>query len=190
LKRGSLWAVGIAGLLVSCATLKAPFESSAEERFDQGLEALARGEYPVAYGHLSWVAEHHSHEKYGQQALLALAAMELDPRNQSRRIEVGADMAANYLRLPEKPLWTQPVAQTLYLLSLELGAAEERAERAERQAERVAEKLPNLPGPSVTAKLRTTEQERERLARRVDALEKQLQEKEQELERIKKTIRR
>jgi tetratricopeptide (TPR) repeat protein len=190
LKRGSLWAVGIAGLLVSCATLKAPFESSAEERFNQGLEALARGEYPVAYGHLSWVAEHHSHEKYGQQALLALAAMELDPRNQSRRIEVGADMAANYLRLPEKPLWTQPVAQTLYLLSLELGAAEERAERAERQAERVAEKLPNLPGPSVTAKLRTTEQERERLARRVDALEKQLQEKEQELERIKKTIRR
>jgi chaperonin cofactor prefoldin len=49
--------------------------------------------------------------------------------------------------------------------------------------------LPNLPGPSVTAKLRTVEQEREKLARRVDALEKQLQEKQEELDRIKKTIR-
>ena len=123
MKRGSLWAVGIAGLLVSCATIKAPFGSSAEERFDDGLEALARGDYRVAYEHLSWVAEHHSHEKYGQQALLTLAAMELDPRNQGRRIDVGSDMAANYLRLPEKPLWTQPVAQTLYLRSLELDAA-------------------------------------------------------------------
>ena len=188
MKRASVWAVAVAGLLVGCATLKAPFESRAEARFEEGLTALGRGEYRIAHEHLSWVAQHHSRETYGQQALLTLAAMEMDPRNPTRRLGVGADLAAGYLRLPEKAGWTHSVAQTLYLLGLELGAAEDRAERAERQAERTA-RLPNLPGPTVTARLRTIEQERDRFARRVDALEKQLAEKEQELERIKKTIR-
>ena len=184
-----MWAVAIASLLVGCATLKAPLETRGEKRFEDGLAALGRGDYRVAHENLAWVAQHYGREAYGQQALLTLAAMEMDPRNPARRINVGTDVAAGYLRLPEKALWTQPVAQTLYLLGLELGAAEERAERAEREVERTPAKLPNLPGPSVTSKLRTVEQERDRLARRVDTLEKQLAEKEQELERIKKTIR-
>ena len=184
-----MWAVAIASLLLGCATLKAPLETRGEKRFEDGLSALGRGDYRVAHEHLAWVAQHYGHESYGQQALLTLAAMEMDPRNPTRRITVGTDVAAGYLRLPEKAPWTQPVAQTLYLLGLELGAAEERAERAERQAERTPAKLPNLPGPTVTSKLRSVEQERDKLARRVDALEKQLAEKEQELERIKKTIR-
>lgn len=189
MKRGSIWAVAIAGLLMGCATLKAPLESRGEKRFEDGLTALGRGDYRLAHEQLSWVAQHYGHEAYGQQALLTLAAMEMDPRNPARRIEVGTDVVAAYLGLPEKPQWTHPVAQTLYLLGLELGSAEERVARAERQAERATTRLPNLPGPSVTAKLRTTEQERDRLARRVDVLEKQLADKEQELERIKKTIR-
>jgi hypothetical protein len=189
LKRGSIWAVAIAGLLSGCATLRAPFESRGEERLEQGLEALARGDYRTAHEHLSWVVQYDADDKHGQQAMLALAALEMDPRNPARRIGAGADVAAAYIGLQDKPAWTLPVAQTLYLLSLELGAAEERAERAERAAERAQARLPALPGPTVTARLRSAEQERERLRGRVAELEKELAEKVQELERIKKTIR-
>ena len=55
--------------------------------------------------------------------------------------------------------------------------------------ERANARLPSLPGPSVSARIRTAEQERDRLKTRVEALEQQLKEKEQELERIRKTIR-
>lgn len=189
MKRGSIWAVAMAGLLTGCATLKAPFESRGEERLEQGLEALARSDYRAAQEHLRWVVQNDGSDQHGQRALLVLAALEMDPRNPARRIGAGADLAANYLGLAEKPSWTQPIAQTLYLLSLELGAAEERAERAERAAERAQARLPALPGPTVTARLRAVEQERDRLRNRVDTLEKELEAKEQELERIKKTIR-
>ena len=63
LKRGSMWAVALAGLLVSCATLKAPFESSGEERLDLALEALGRGDYRTAHEGLSWVAQKYPQEK-------------------------------------------------------------------------------------------------------------------------------
>lgn len=189
MKRGSMWAAAVAGLLVGCASLKAPLESRGEKRFDESLAALARGDYRTAHEGLTWVAQNNPDDEEGRQALLVLAALELDPRNPERRVANGTDVAASYLGLQEKPVWTNPVAQTMYLLGLELGAAEERVEKAEREAERAAARLPSLPGPSVSARIRTLDQERERLSKRVEALEKQLQEKEQELERIKKTIR-
>ena len=187
--RGSLWAVAIAGLLVGCATVKAPLESSEEKRFEDALAALARGDYRSAHEGFSWVAQNDRDDDHGRRALLILAALELDPRNPERRIGSGTDVAASYLALADRPAWTNPLAQTLYLLGLELGAAEERVEKAEREAERAASRLPSLPGPSVSARIRTIEQERERLSKRVESLEKQLSDKEQELERIKKTIR-
>ncbi len=187
--RGSLWAVAIAGLLVGCATLKAPLESGGEKRFEEALAALARGDYRSAHEGFSWVAQNDRDDDHGRRALLILAALELDPRNPERRIGSGTDVAASYLTLTERPAWTNPLAQTLYLLGLELGAAEERVEKAEREAERAASRLPSLPGPSVSARIRTIEQERERLSKRVETLEKQLSDKEQELERIKKMIR-
>lgn len=188
MKRATIGALALTGLLTGCATLKASLESRGEERLEESLALLARGDYRGAYEGLSWVVQHDGDDEHGQAALLALAALELDPRNPSRRIAVGTDVAASYLTLGEKESWTVPVAQTLYLLGLELGAAEERVEKAERAAERAA-RLPSLPGPSVTARIRTIEQERDRLKSRVDVLEKQLADKEQELERIRKTIR-
>ena len=189
MKRASIWALAVAGLLTGCATLKASLESRGEERFEQSLAALARGDYRAAHEGLSWVARNDPDEKHGRRALLVLAALELDPRNPARRIAVGADVAASYLELSERAPWTDPLAQTLYLLGLELGAAEERVEKAEREAERVAARLPELPGPTVAARIRNVEQERDRLKTRVETLEKQLDEKEQELQRIRKTIR-
>lgn len=189
MKRSSIGALVFAGLLAGCATLKAPFESRGQERLEQGLEALARSDYRTAHEHLTWVLQNDPDDEHGRRAMLVLAALEMDPRNPQRRIGAGADYVAAYLGAPDRATWTQPIAQTLYLLSLELGAAEERAARAERAAERAQAQLPALPGPTVTARLRSAEQERDRLRTRVETLEKELAEKEQELERIKKTIR-
>jgi hypothetical protein len=172
-------------LFMGCATLSSSLESRGEKRFELGLEALGRGDYRLAHEQLSWVAQHYAHEQVGQRALLTLAALEIDPRNPGRRINVAADLAASYLRLPENTPWMRPVAQTLYLLGLEMAAED----RADDKRDSARARLPALPGPSVTARVRAAEQERDRLARRVESLEKQLSEKEQELERIRKTIR-
>ena len=185
MKLGSIGVVAITALLLGCATLGSSLESRGEKRLDDGLEALARGDYRTAHEHLAWVAQHYGHQRSGQRALLTLAALEIDPRNPGRRINIGTQLAGEYLRLPEKSAWTQPIAQTLYLLGLEMAAADSATEQ--RATEQTP--LPALPGPSLTARIRAAEQERDRMARRVEALEKQLAAKEQELERIRKTIR-
>ena len=183
MRRASLLVVAVTGLAVGCATLSFALDSGKGSRFDAGVQALARGEYARAHTELTWVAQRYGHQDEGQRALLLLSALEMDPRNPSRRNEVGADLAANYLRLPDRDAWIDPLAQTLYLLGLELGAAEQKAEEAKQQA------LPTLPGPTVSARIKSVEQERDRLARRVATLEEQLAEKHRELERIRKTIK-
>jgi uncharacterized protein YbjT (DUF2867 family) len=175
-------------LLAGCSTFSSLTTSSVEERFEAGMQALSNGDYTAAHEHLAWVAEHHANREEGQRALLILASMEMDPRNPSRRTDVGADLAATFLRLPERDGWVDPVAQTMYLLGLELGAAEERAQRAERAAEQQRE-LPKLPGPTVSARIKTVEQERDRLQARVKELEDQNGNLQRELERIRKTIK-
>ena len=187
MKRATLLVAAVAVVFVGCATLTSALRSNEEERFDQGMRALVNGDYNKAHDHFAWVAEHYGHESSGQRALLVLAAMEMDPRNPSRRTDVGADLVATFLRLPERDSWVDPVAQTLYLQGLELGAAEQRAEKAEREAQQ--RELPKLPGPTVGTRIKTVEQDRDRLAKRVAALEAQLADKDKELERIRKTIK-
>ncbi|HEX7051552.1 MAG TPA: hypothetical protein VF188_15200 [Longimicrobiales bacterium] len=215
-------------LLTGCALVYGSRQPDPEERLARGLAALDREDYRSAFDDLVWVYTHFPDEPEGRRALLALAAAELDPRNPSRRLGVGSDLVADYLRTPGTPSWTHPVAETVYLLALELGAAETRvaeaemereeaeqesaeargeATRARRQAQRAeaeaqrarraearAERarrgaqaappgpLPQLPGPPVTARIRELQRERDRLAQRVQALER-------ELERIRKTLR-
>ena len=69
------------------------------------------------------------------------------------------------------------------------GDAEDRVEKAEAAQANRPRELPKLPGPTVTARIKTVEQDRDRLAKRVTALEAQLADKDRELERIRKTIR-
>lgn len=182
MRHASLLVVAVAGLAVGCATLSSPWRSPEEDRFEAGVRALTDRNYEKAHSDLSWVAQHYGHEKAGQRALIVLAALEMDPRNPGRRNEVGADVAASYLRLPDRDAWLDPVAQTLYLMGLEMGNAEERTVSQ-------AQPLPTLPGPTVNARIKVVEQERDRLAKRVAALEEQLAQKDRELERIRKTIK-
>ena len=189
--------------LPACATLQNTFGSEAEDQFDAGIAALQRGDYATANRSLNWVIERHGDEQIGKKALLVVAALEVDPRNPQRRLALGSDLAGAYLQKNSEADWSQPVAQALYLLSLEMGAAEERISEAEadkRAAERKVETgLPSLPSPTstISARLRQMTEDRDRLAKKVEQLEaqvadrdKKLDEKEKELERIRKTLKR
>ncbi|MGH7459808.1 MAG: hypothetical protein ACREMA_02115 [Longimicrobiales bacterium] len=191
-------------MLAACASVTTYFDSRKEERFAAGLAALHRGDYVTANEEMGWVVEHYGSEDVGRQALLAVAAIEMDPRNPQRRLTLGSELAGAYLRQPQAE-WLQPVAQTLYLLSIEMGAAEERVaqveaekQQVERRIEEVERSLPQLPESVMPfpARVRAMKEAHDRLARKVEALETQLAERdkkladtEKELERIKKTLK-
>ncbi len=122
-------------IAAGCAALQVEREPDPEEKLVEGLAALDRRDYRAAFEPLSWVYTRYWNEPVGQRALLALTAAELDPRNPSRRLDVGADLAGRYLRLPGIAAWTEPLVETVYLLALELGAAEERVAEAEEEEE-------------------------------------------------------
>ena len=203
--RNSALVTGLALLLPACATFNSYFDSRAEERFAVGLSAAQKGDYVTANEEMGWVVERYGDEDVGRRALLAVAAIEMDPRNRQRRLALGADLIGSYLRLANNPDWVIPVANTLYLLSMEMGAAEERVaqaeaekKEAERRYEEVDRDLPRLPDPGATmpARIKSVKDERDRLARRVEQLQeelldrdKKLAEKDKELERIKKTLK-
>lgn len=95
------------------------------EEFFAGVRAVEDGRYELAYALLLRVAERCATTPLGRDALLALAAAELDPRNGDPRLHLAAEAAAHLLvheRLtdPERQL-----AETLYLVSLRLGAGDE-----------------------------------------------------------------
>lgn len=197
-------AVGAMALAITaCATVGSLFEKNGEERYRAGMTALQAGDYANANLQLGWVAEHLPDEEIGKRALLMVSALEMDPRNPNRRIALGSELAAAYLRQVEIPTWTKPLAQTMYLIALELGAAEDKVAQAEAekaQAERRAAEggLPRLPTGAATwpQRLRASKEEQDRLSKRVEQLEsqladreKKLAEKEKELERIRKTLK-
>jgi hypothetical protein len=195
---------GIFALALSaCGTFSAVFHSGQDDRFESGMVAIRRGDFAQANTDLNWVAEHHPNDELGRRAVLVLAAIELDPRNPRRRLAMGADRAGAYLKSDANERWTEPIAQSLYLLALELGAAEERV--AQAQSDRLAaehraneNEVPRFPemGHTVPARLHALEDERDNLKKKVQTLEEQiadrdkkLGEKDKELERIRKTIR-
>jgi outer membrane protein assembly factor BamD (BamD/ComL family) len=184
-------AVGVT-TITACATLRPSKPSDNDLRFNNGVKALNSGDFATAESTLNTIVQAGTTEQLNQRALLVLAAAQMDPRNPNRKIESGAQLAARFLLLPERDLWVDPIAQTLYLLGLELSQAEQRADRAEQQAEQAQAKqreLPKLTGPTVSARIKAVEQERDRLAKRVSSLEEQLAQSQRELERIKKTIK-
>jgi hypothetical protein len=183
------------GIVAGCSLISVGGTPDPEVRLDSGLAALARHDWAAAYENLRWVYENHGAQPVGQHALLALTAAELDPRNPDRRLWASAEMAAHFLALREVPAWQHPVAETMYLLSLELGANEERIARIEAERDS-ALALPKLPGPSFLAKMNDVTAERDSLRTRIDALQRTLaqreatlKERDQELDRIRRTLR-
>ena len=193
----ALLSAGIAG----CALLRPePQERDPAEDLELGLEAMAAQDFGRARTLLDRVYRLHWQESVGQHALLVLAAAEIDPRNNERRLAVASDLAGRYLNVPEPPRWTIPLAESLYLLAVELGAQEEQLERAEAErarAERALRNLPQSQRETVPARLRRLANERDELQRRLTQAEqrlatreKELRDAQQELERIRKTIKK
>jgi DNA repair exonuclease SbcCD ATPase subunit len=205
--RYSALTAGVLALgLSACATMQTYLVSRGDDRFAAGLAALRRGDYVTANEELGWVVQRYEGEPIGQKALLTLAAVEIDPRNPQRRLLLGAELANAYVKQPtSRSDWVLPIAQTLHLLSIEMGVAEERVaqvegekQEAERTMEEVERTLPRLPTGTqpITTRARRVTEERDQLAKKVDQLETQLQEREKkvtdlekELERIKKSLK-
>lgn len=165
-----------------------------------GAAALEAQEYLRARGLLEPLFYGGPEGLIGQQALLLLLAGELDNRNPSRRLWAAADLATRFLTSEPADPWLVPLAETFYLLSMELGAAEERIARAETAAataeQRARASLPASTQESVPARLGRVTTERDQARRQLADVQQQLTTRERELretraelERIKRTIR-
>jgi hypothetical protein len=188
----------IAAALVSataaCASMRAVLPApSPEDRLEAALELADAGDYASATSVLDSVYRTHWDREVGISALLDLAALTLDPRNPQRSLWRSADYSARLIGLPDAPHHLLPVARTLYLVSVELGALEEQrvaAEAARDTAEAiVARTLPRYTGQSVPAQLSALARERDQLLQRVAGLEQQLRDTTSELERVRRTLK-
>jgi hypothetical protein len=206
--RPLLVVLSVAGV-TGCGAITLAGVVTPSEQLAHGAAALEAQDYARARELLEPVYYQHWQEPVGQQALLMLIAAELDGRNPNRRLWAAADMATKLLDIPQAEPWVVPVAESYYLLAVELGAteerlalaeaaradAEERAVRAERAAVRTR-RLPSTTRETVPAQLRRLNQNREELRRQVGQLQQEINERDrelretrQELERVRKTIK-
>lgn len=106
-----------------CATLRpTPPEHDATVRLAAGLSAYDDARYADAFDDFALVARSCPGHAVGMQAIAALAALELDPRNPVGRPGVGTELLAELILDTRTPDWLRPVATTTYLLALGLGA--------------------------------------------------------------------
>lgn len=117
----------LAALIVAlggCAALMPPrpADRDASLRLDRGLAAFDADRYDEAQENLTWVYRHCPSQEAGARALLALAALELDPRNPDASPAKGTELLGRALRSPGTPGWSRPLAETGFLVSLALGA--------------------------------------------------------------------
>jgi hypothetical protein len=177
--------------VAGCAALGSSSEPDAEVRMQQGLQALAQNDIAAAQRHFEWVYTSQAGKPIAYEALLALIATEMDPRNPGRKLYASSELSERLIRTPDAPAWMRPLGNTFYLLALELGANEERMAQS-----RLAEGLPKLQQASLAAQLKELRDERDALLKRntdlVEQLEKnakELKDSRTELERLKKIIR-
>jgi hypothetical protein len=117
----------LAALIIAlggCAALmpRPPAERDATVRLDRGLTAYDAVRYQEAREELTWVYRHCPGRQAGSQALAALAALELDPRNRDARPAVGTELLGRLIQDPAVPQWSRPLVETGFLVSLALGA--------------------------------------------------------------------
>jgi DNA repair exonuclease SbcCD ATPase subunit len=168
------------------------------EQLEAGAEAIRQQEYLRARGLLEPLFYDRPHQTVGQQALLLLLAAELDNRNPDRRLWAAADMAGRFLTAEPAQPWMVPLAESYYVLAMELGAAEERIAEAEtaRATAEAQTRLPQTAQQSVPERVRQVTAERDQARRQAEQLQQQLavrdrelRETRAELERVRRTIR-
>lgn len=118
----------LAGTLAGCAWLSAGArddgnaEGPAGSRFHAALAAAGRDDFPTARAGLGELAARCDAGPWGREALLALASVELSPRNPDGSADDAAALLARYLQIPTVPPRSVALAETLYLLAVDLGA--------------------------------------------------------------------
>jgi outer membrane protein assembly factor BamD (BamD/ComL family) len=182
-----------------CAAIASIRGETPQSQLEAGAQAVQAQEYLRARGLLEPLFYGRPEGRIGQQALLVLVAAELDNRNPDRRLWAAADMASRFLLAEPAEPWLVPLAETFYLVAMELGAAEERitqAETARATAEARANRLPATTQESVVARTGRLTTERDQARRQVEQLQQQLatrdrelRETRAELERVRRTIR-
>jgi hypothetical protein len=183
-------ALGVAG----CATFS-PGEDNPARSLEAGLHALAAGDYTAARGHLDRAGLAPKSGATGRRALLIAALIQLDPRNPDRDLSIAAQRAAALQNGPDATEWDVAAGSLLAGLVEELEDARGRVERAELERHAFAA-ASILAGQSGIARVNAMTAERDSARRRVTQLEqtlaekeKELREKTQELERIRRAIR-
>lgn len=212
-------ALGVLLLLGACGLISDPAQDpavdppsppafpleEAETNFLRAQEALLRGDVAEAEPTLRQLASRCESGTWGRDALLLLMAAELSPANPAGSSDEAARLAARYLQLPGASGPSLSLAETFYLLALDLGARpvadpSERPPGAVRvalsfqdcdrpvEAMRLRE-LPSHPGPATTSdRLRRTAAERDSLSAVVDSLTVRIGELETELDRIRRLL--
>lgn len=100
----------------------APPEQAAPDFMDEALFALRDRNYSGAHDNLIEVLELCGQSPLGQQALLLVAAAELDPRNPSPRRSLASEATGLLLTDAATPSWARQLGESLYLLALRTGA--------------------------------------------------------------------
>lgn len=178
----------------ACASMRSalPGASPAEE-VRSALAMAEAGEHAAATAVLDAVYTSHWNSEAGLHALLGLAAISLDPRNENRSLWQSADYSARLIGLPNAPGYLLPAARTMYLVSIELGALEEQRQAAEAARDTaeaiVARTLPRYSGQTVPAQLSALARERDQLVARIAGLEQALSDTTSELERVRRTLK-
>lgn len=107
--------------LAGCASVgRQPDGAGPEARAERAMEALEREAFATARFELLALAGDCSAGRYGRDALLLLAAAELDTANPDRSPRRATHLAGAYLLLPDAEPEELPVARALYRLGVEL----------------------------------------------------------------------
>jgi hypothetical protein len=86
------------------------------------LEALGKNDYGAAHARLMEVVELCGGAPLGQQALLLIAATELDPRNPDPRRSLAAESTSLLLGELDSMSWARQFAESFYMIGRRLGA--------------------------------------------------------------------
>lgn len=117
-----LWLGAAIVLLTACATTRGGSNGGFADDLLTSTRALEAGDYREATIRLGWLAGDCQAGPHGRRAVLLLASTALDPRNPEASPDEGARLAAAFLGLPGASAGDRAVAETLYLLALDLGA--------------------------------------------------------------------
>lgn len=148
-RRERALAVLLAASMGACAALSpTPRNVTPAERAQRAMTALQRGAFALARYDLLVLASDCRSGRHGRDALLLLAAAELDTGNPDGSPRLARHLAARYLLLPEASPERIPLARSLYRLGADLGGEPGPAEGLPLAGRAVASELDDDGGPS------------------------------------------